>query len=133
MARWLRKNSADAVIAMTALIMPEARPDSEPARATMQTSSGAGLGTAIRVRSTRIAISAVAVVRAGPGIARQSNCMPVSFATRVRGAFWRVGCVGGGLSRTILKARLTGSRRLSDLLAQMISNAPKWRPVRVTG
>src|ERR1700692_3938665 len=112
MARGLRKNSAEPVIAMAALIMPEARPERDPAKATMQTNSGAGLGTAIRLRSTRMAISAVAVVRAGPGIARQSNCMPVSFATRVRGAFWRVGCVGGGLSRAILKARLTGPGRL---------------------
>src|ERR1700690_2753891 len=105
---------------MTALIMPEARPDSEPAKATMQTNSGAGLGTAIRVRSTRMAISAVAVVRAGPGIARQSNCMPVLVATRVRGTFWSDGCARGGLSRAILKARLSGSRRASELLGQMI-------------
>jgi hypothetical protein len=41
----LRKNSAEAATAMPALIMPEARPLSEPAKATMQTNSGAGLGT----------------------------------------------------------------------------------------
>ena len=52
MARWLRKNSAEENTAMTALTSPEAVPDSEAAKATMQTNSGAGLGTATRWRST---------------------------------------------------------------------------------
>ena len=43
----------------------------------MQTNSGAGLGTVTKWRSTKKAINAVAVVRAGPEIVRQSNCMPV--------------------------------------------------------
>ena len=33
---------------MAALVKPEAKPESEPAKATMQTNSGAGLGTAMR-------------------------------------------------------------------------------------
>jgi hypothetical protein len=41
----LRKNNADDTTAITALISPEARPLSELASATMQTNSGAGLGT----------------------------------------------------------------------------------------
>ncbi len=45
-ARWLRKNSAEAATAMAALIMPEARPLSDAAKATMQTDSGAGSGMA---------------------------------------------------------------------------------------
>jgi hypothetical protein len=65
---------------MAALIMPEARPLSEPAKATMQTNSDAGLGTATEWASTEMAINAVTVVRAGPQIARQSNCMPVLVA-----------------------------------------------------
>jgi hypothetical protein len=44
----LKKNSAEAAMAMAAVIMPEARPLSEAAKATMQTNSGAGLGTAIK-------------------------------------------------------------------------------------
>ena len=67
---------------MAALIMPEAMPLTELASATMQTNSGAGLGTATKWRSTRKAINAVAVVRAGPEIARQSNCMPVLVVCR---------------------------------------------------
>ena len=67
---------------MTALIRPEARPLTELAKATMQTNSGAGLGTATKWRSTKKAINAVAVVKAGPEIARQSNCMPVLVACR---------------------------------------------------
>ncbi len=51
--------------------------DGSAARATMQTNSGAGLGIGTKCRSTRKASSAVAVVRAGPEIARQFNCMPV--------------------------------------------------------
>jgi len=42
----LTKNSAEATTAMAALIRPEASPLIEAARATMQTNSGAGLGTA---------------------------------------------------------------------------------------
>jgi hypothetical protein len=67
---------------MTALIMPEVMPLMELARATMQTKSGAGLGTATKCRSTRKAINAVAVVRAGPEAARQSNCMLVLVVRR---------------------------------------------------
>ena len=67
---------------MTALISPEAMPLSELANATMQTNSGAGLGTATKWRSTKKAINAVAVVRAGPEIARQSNCMSVLVVRR---------------------------------------------------
>jgi hypothetical protein len=69
----LRKNNAEETTAIAALVMPEPKPLRDAAKATMQTNSGAGLGTAIKVRSTRMAISAVAVVRAGPEIARQSN------------------------------------------------------------
>ena len=64
--------------AMTALTRPEAVPLIEAANATMQTNSGAGLGTATRWRSTVKAINAVVVVRTGPESARQSNCMLAS-------------------------------------------------------
>ena len=57
-------------------------PFSEPAKATMQTSSGAGFGMATNSRSTRMASNAIVAVRAGPEIARQSNCMPVSRCAR---------------------------------------------------
>src|ERR1700682_280610 len=67
---------------MAALTMPEAMPLTELAKATMQTNNGAGLGTAMTWRSTKKAVNAVALVRAGPEIARQSNCMPVLVASR---------------------------------------------------
>jgi hypothetical protein len=41
----LRKNSAEPTTAIAALVMPEAKPESEPAKAMMQTNSGAGEGT----------------------------------------------------------------------------------------
>ncbi len=63
---------------MAALIRPEAMPLIELASATMQTNSGAGLGTVTKWRSTTKAISATAVVNAGPRIVRQSNCMVTS-------------------------------------------------------
>ena len=72
---------------MAALAMPEARPESEPAKAMMQTNKGAGLGTPTRLRSTMMAIIAAAVVSAGPEIARQSKCMRLfPFAPRLRRA-----------------------------------------------
>jgi hypothetical protein len=73
----LRKSSAEDATAMMALAMPETMPLMEAARATMQTNSGAGLGMGTTCRSTRKASTAVAVVRAGPEIARQFTCMPV--------------------------------------------------------
>ena len=45
-ARWLRTNSAEAATAMAALIMPEPGPLSDAVKATTQTNSGAGSGTA---------------------------------------------------------------------------------------
>src|SRR5438270_4561959 len=60
--------------------MPEARPLRDAAKATMQTNSGAGLGTVNSVRSAAMAISAVAIARAGPHMARQSTCMSCSRA-----------------------------------------------------
>jgi hypothetical protein len=73
----LRKSSAEDATAMMALAMPETMPLMEAASATMQTNSGAGLGMGTTCRSTRKASTAVAVVRAGPEIARQFTCMPV--------------------------------------------------------
>ena len=57
---------------MAALIRPEAMPLIELASATMQTNSGAGLGTVTKWRSTKKATSATAVVNAGP-----RDCAPV--------------------------------------------------------
>src|SRR6201746_927952 len=82
MARWPRKNTADAATAIAALIRPEAMPLIDAARATMQTNKGAGLGTAMKCRSTTKAIVAVAAVKAGPEIARQSIRMPLSVVRR---------------------------------------------------
>ena len=48
----MRKNSAENTTETAALIRPEARPLTEAAKATMQTNSGAGLGTAMMFRST---------------------------------------------------------------------------------
>ena len=45
---WPEKNSADEPSASAAQARLEARPANEPARATMQTKSGAGFGTADR-------------------------------------------------------------------------------------
>src|SRR4051812_24329824 len=63
---------------MTALAMPETVPLTDAASPTMQTNSGAGLGIGTTWGSSRRAASAVAVVKAGPGIARQLSCMPFS-------------------------------------------------------
>jgi hypothetical protein len=67
---------------MTALISPEVVPLTELANATMQTNRDAGFGTATKWRSTKKAINAVTVVKAGPEIARQSNCMSVLVVRR---------------------------------------------------
>src|SRR5258706_13351620 len=83
--RSLKKNSAAQAMAMAAVIMPDARPPSEAAKATMQTNSGAGLGKAVKKRSTRVGIKAVAAVRAGPKNARPSDCLPVFFCPRGEG------------------------------------------------
>ena len=69
------ENSAEPRIAIAALTEAEPSPESEPAKATMQTNSGAGLGTPMNRRSTRMAASAVAAASAGPAIARKSNRM----------------------------------------------------------
>src|SRR3984893_13583057 len=81
MARWSKKNTAEAATAIAALIMPEVSPESEAAKETMQMNSGAGLGTQINRESTKMAITAVAAVRAGPEISRQSNRIPVLVPT----------------------------------------------------
>src|SRR4051794_2076478 len=101
----MRKNSAEAATAIAALIKPETSPLTEPAKATMQTSSGAGLGTAMTLRSTKTAIRAVAAVRAGPEVAGQSTFMRLfSFDPRVK----RRRLPGRCGSRDFLASSLTG-------------------------
>src|SRR4030081_2614566 len=103
--------------------MPEARPLSEDANATMQTNSGAGLGTVTKLRSTTMAISAVAAVKAGPEIARQSNCMPCSRSVaRVKRNLDGC-CLQAWISRSILKRKFTQPARLPLVFDQMISIA----------
>src|SRR4051812_29938451 len=63
------------MMAMAALTDAEARPESEPEKATMQTRSGAGLGTAKTVRSTAKAAIVVAAASTGPAMVLLSNCM----------------------------------------------------------
>jgi hypothetical protein len=70
-----------------------------------------------------MAIRAVAVVRAGPEIARQSNCMPVLVPYESKGHNVTISCDREGFSCSILKKRLTEPARLSDFLDQMISIA----------
>src|SRR6516164_5651915 len=101
----------------------EPRPLSEPANATMQISSGAGLGTPTTRRSTRMAMSAVAAARAGPEMSRQSNCIPSSLPDRTdRG-------INEEVSNPLIKKRLNGPVGLCDLLDQMQSdwNCPVWK------
>jgi hypothetical protein len=96
--------------------MPDARPLNEPAKATMQTSIGAGLGTAIKWRSTTMAIRAVVAVNAGPEIARQSKRMPVLVSHESKGRYVTIDCISGYFSGRILKERLIAPVRLSDSL-----------------
>jgi hypothetical protein len=44
----LKKNRAEETMAMAALSIPEAKPLSAAAKATLQTNRGAGLGTAMK-------------------------------------------------------------------------------------
>src|ERR1700676_2945227 len=126
MARWSTKNTAEAATAIAALIMREVSPESEAAKATMQINSGAGLGTKIKLRSTKMAITAVAAVRAGPEISRQSNRIHVlvptenffSFSGESNPCSVTVGWVGGRYSRFNPKKRFNEAVRLSDLLYQ---------------
>ena len=69
------RNKAAEATAIAALIIPETKPLREPAKATMPINSGAGSGTVMKKRSTAMAINAVAIVRAGPEMARQSSCI----------------------------------------------------------
>src|SRR5947209_11934988 len=102
---------------MAALTMPEARPLSEAAKATMHTNSGAGFGTATSVRSTAMAISAVAVAKAGPQMARQSICMTCSHARRKYEAWsMRIVSVEAGFSAGVANARSIAWTRFSDHL-----------------
>src|SRR3954465_5034597 len=101
----MRKNSAEAATAIAALIKPETSPLIDPAKATMQTNSGAGLGTAMTLPSTKTAIRAVAAVRAGPEVAGQSTFMRLfSFVPRVKRRKLPGGCVSGDF----LASSLTG-------------------------
>ena len=112
MARWLRKSSAEQATARAALMMPEPRPLSDAAKATMQTNSGAGLATAMELRSRRMAISAVAAVKPGPETARQSTRMRSDSSTGNKGRSLTDSCTRGGVFRFVLKMRLTRSPRL---------------------
>src|SRR6478735_3228230 len=116
---------------MAALVRPEARPLTELAKATMQTKRGAGLGTAMTCRSTKKAIIAVAVAKAGPEIVRQSNCMPVLVACQDFGRLKAFGSVenksrsltvvshSGGLSIGIVKIPFSRNAQLSRLSTQI--------------
>src|ERR1700744_5503162 len=72
------KSSADVPTAMHALIRKGSTPLSALSKAMMQTNKGAGSTKDIS-GCAKAAISAVAVVKAGPEIARQSNRMLVPF------------------------------------------------------
>src|SRR5580693_6744659 len=117
------KSSAEQTTAMAALTSAEPRPLSEPAKATMQTSSGARSETSIKCRSTKMAIKAVAAVRAGPEIARQLSCMPVLVCPRVKVRSLAYDCNSGEFSFAVLNRRSTEPARLYALLDQMITMA----------
>ena len=93
-------------MAMAALTDAEARPESEPEKATMQTSSGAGLGMARTVRSTAKAAIVVAAASTGPAMVRLSNCMPTLLllpAQQVQAAGLTDRCVNAEVSAPLLK------------------------------
>jgi hypothetical protein len=79
----------------------------EAASATMQTNSGAGLGTATTWRSTTMAIAAVAAVKAGPEIARQSIRMLLSIVRRqtIRALVCPIVSMVAGFLSVILRKR----------------------------
>ena len=120
----IEKEHRRAATAIAALIRPEAMPLIEAASATMQTNNGAGLGTATKCRSTMKAINAVAAVKAGPEIARQSNCMPVSVVRQqtIRAAVCPIVSIAAGFLCAVLKKALPGCGRLSRFLNQMNRN-----------
>jgi hypothetical protein len=78
-----------------------------------------------------MAITAVAAVRAGPEISRQSNRIPVlvptenffSFSGESNPCSVTIGCVSGRYSRFNPKKRFSEAARLSDLLYQNYSKA----------
>src|SRR5436309_2905015 len=104
---------------MAALTMPETMPLSDAANATMQTNSGAGLGTVTQVLSTAMAISAVAAARLGPHSARQSICMVGTRETKVSGASMRIVALCTGFSQASVNAGLPGWTRFSDPCTQI--------------